>query len=89
MNTLIFIGFSVFISEKNAINYSNLKFKITSLEYCIMAAIHEDAAMAHTLGVLCNEDAPRGSHVPGGGSCRDLGTHTCCTFIYLSFIIIY
>ena len=37
-----------------------------------MTVIHEDAAMAHTLGVLRDEAAHGSSHVPGGGSSRDL-----------------
>ena len=37
-----------------------------------MTAIHEDAAVSHTLGVLRNEDAHGDSHVPGIQRCRDL-----------------
>ena len=33
---------------------------------------HEDAAMAHGPGVLSDEDAHGGSHVPGRRLCRDL-----------------
>ena len=38
----------------------------------IMTAIHEVAAIAHTLGVLRDEDVHRGSHDAKSWSCRDL-----------------
>ena len=37
-----------------------------------MTAIHEDAAVSHTLCVLLDEDAHGSSHVLGRQRCRDL-----------------
>ena len=37
-----------------------------------MAAIREDTAMPHTLGVLRDEGTNGGSSLPGDMSCRDL-----------------
>ena len=47
----------------NIMKESNLgQFQVMN-EIIWVSAMHEDAAMAHTLGVLQDEDAPAGSHV--------------------------
>ena len=69
---------SLFISLKMPVSVNTtmnlLDFKLINYKFykSRMTAIHEDAAMAHTLGVLRYEDAHGDSHDAKCRSCRDL-----------------